>query len=116
MKTVPVQEAVGMVLCHDLTRIVPGEFKGRAFEKGHVVQEDDVEALLKIGKENLYVWEVANGFVHENEAARRCLTTVPWKTSGPRCLARTVDLPGGPAKPSRPVAPGISESLRKSKV
>ncbi|MCP4119918.1 MAG: molybdopterin-binding protein [Desulfobacteraceae bacterium] len=71
MKTVPVQEAVGMVLCHDLTRIVPGEFKGRAFKKGHVVQEDDVEELLKIGKENLYVWEVANGFIHENEAARR---------------------------------------------
>lgn len=71
MKTVPVQEAVGMVLCHDLTRIVPGEFKGRAFKKGHVVQEDDIETLLKIGKENLYVWEVANGFLHENEAARR---------------------------------------------
>lgn len=71
MKTVPVQEAVGMVLCHDLTRIVPGEFKGRAFKKGDVVREDDVETLLKMGKENLYVWEAADGFVHENEAARR---------------------------------------------
>ncbi|MDY0375246.1 MAG: molybdopterin-binding protein [Desulfobacterium sp.] len=71
MKTIPVQDAVGMVLCHDMTRIVPGEFKGRAFKKGHVVQADDVEALLKMGKENLYVWEVSDGFLHENEAARR---------------------------------------------
>lgn len=71
MKTVPVQDAVGMALCHDLTRIVPGKLKERAFKKGHVVQEGDVEVLLKMGKENLYVWEVADGFVHENEAARR---------------------------------------------
>ncbi len=74
MKTVPVQEAVGMVLCHDLTRIVPGEFKGRAFKKGHVVQADDVQTLLNIGKEHLYVWEVANGFIHEDEAASRIAT------------------------------------------
>lgn len=74
MKTVPVQEAVGMVLCHDLTRIVPGEFKGRAFKKGHVVQEDDVQTLLKIGKEHLYVWEATEGHLHENEAAGRIAT------------------------------------------
>jgi len=49
-----------MVLCHDMTRIIPGEFKERAFKKGHVVQADDVEALLRMGKENLYVWEVAD--------------------------------------------------------
>ena len=79
MKTVPVQEAVGMVLCHDLTRIVPGEFKGRAFKKGHVVQADDVQALLKIGKEHLYVWEATEGHLHENEAASRIATAA----SGP---------------------------------
>ena len=71
MKTVPVEEAVGMVLCQDLTRIVPGEFKGRAFRKGHVVKKEDIETLLKMGKANLYVWEVEEGFLHENEAARR---------------------------------------------
>lgn len=71
MKTVPVQESVGMILCQDMTRIVPGEFKGRAFKKGHVVKEEDVEELLKMGKANLYVWEVAQGLLHENEAARR---------------------------------------------
>ncbi len=55
MKTVRVQEAVGMVLCHDMTRIVPGECKGPAFKKGHVIVEEDIQALLEIGKEHVYV-------------------------------------------------------------
>ena len=46
MKKVRVQDAVGMVLCHDMTEIVPGRFKGRAFKKGHVVMEEDIEKLL----------------------------------------------------------------------
>lgn len=31
MEKVRVENAVGMVLCHDITEIVPGKFKGRAF-------------------------------------------------------------------------------------
>ncbi|WP_018123341.1 molybdopterin-binding protein [Desulfovibrio oxyclinae] len=71
MKTVSVHDAVGMVLCHDMTRIVPGESKGPAFKKGHVVCEDDISTLLEIGKEQIYVLELANGRIHENEAAAR---------------------------------------------
>lgn len=71
MKTVPVREAVGTVLCHDLTRIVRGEFKGPAFRKGHIVQAEDIPKLLSMGKENLYVWEIHSGLLHENEAAIR---------------------------------------------
>ncbi len=71
MKTIPVQEAVGTVLCHDLTRIVPGEFKGRAFKKGHVIQPEDIPVLLTIGKEHLYVLSLENGQLHEDEAALR---------------------------------------------
>lgn len=71
MKTVPVQEALGMVLCHDVTQIIPGQFKGPAFRKGHIVQPDDIPTLLNIGKEHLYVWEIHSGLLHENEAARR---------------------------------------------
>ncbi|GBF35227.1 molybdopterin biosynthesis enzyme [Desulfocucumis palustris] len=71
MKVVPVQEAVGMVLCHDITQIIPGEFKGRAFKKGHIVQIEDVPKLLNIGKENLYVWDMKEGLLHENDAAVR---------------------------------------------
>ena len=74
MKTIPVQEAVGMVLCHDLTRIVPDEFKGRAFKKGHVVRAEDIPLLLEIGKEHLFVMSLDQGQVHENEAALRIAT------------------------------------------
>lgn len=71
MKTVPVQDAVGMVLCHDMTRIVPGETKGPAFKKGHVIAEGDIPALLEIGKEHIYVLTLEEGRIHEDEAARR---------------------------------------------
>ena len=71
MKLIPVQEAVGQVLCHDMTQIIPGEFKGARFRKGHVVTEEDIPVLLSMGKENLYVWEMKPGILHENEAAER---------------------------------------------
>lgn len=71
MKIVPVCEAEGMVLCHDITEIVPGKTKGRAFKKGHVVTSNDVPKLLKLGKEHLYVWEVNDHVLHEDEAAIR---------------------------------------------
>lgn len=71
MKTVPVEQAIGMVLAHDITRIVPDEFKGVAFKKGHVIRLQDVEALKNIGKENIYVFELEPGMLHENDAAVR---------------------------------------------
>ncbi len=71
MKTIAVQDAVGMVLAHDVTRIVAGQTKGPAFKKGHVVSEADVPVLLDIGKAHLYVLEMEPGMVHENDAARR---------------------------------------------
>ncbi|MDB4894038.1 MAG: molybdopterin biosynthesis protein [Firmicutes bacterium] len=71
MKVVAAQDAIGMMLCHDLTRIVPGEGKGPAFRKGHIVRAEDLPLLLSMGKEHLYVWEVQPGMVHEEEAAER---------------------------------------------
>ena len=71
MKLIAARDAVGHVLCHDLTRIVPGEFKGAQFRKGHVVTEEDIPMLLSMGKEHLYVWEMTPGMVHENDAAER---------------------------------------------
>ena len=71
MKLIPVEEAVGQVLCHDMTQIIPGEFKGARFCKGHIVTEEDIPVLLSMGKENLYVWEMKPGILHENEAAER---------------------------------------------
>lgn len=71
MKLIRTQDAVGHVLCHDLTRIVKDKFKGAQFRKGHVVTEEDIPMLLSMGKENLYVWEMTPGMLHENDAAER---------------------------------------------
>lgn len=72
MKCIPVQEAIGLVLCHDITEIVPGKRHGPAFLRGHVVREQDVEHLLRLGKEHLYVWDGKDrSQVHEDDAARR---------------------------------------------
>ena len=62
-------DAVGQVLCHDMTQIIPGVKKDAAFRKGHIVQEEDIPVLLSMGKENLYVWEKKEGILHEDEAA-----------------------------------------------
>ena len=71
MKLIRTQDAVGHVLCHDLTRIVPGVTKDAAFCKGHIVTEADIPMLLSMGKDHLYVWEKTPGMLHENEAAER---------------------------------------------
>lgn len=71
MKCIDTRNAVGHVLCHDLTRIVPGEWKGPQFHKGHVVTEEDVPMLLSMGKDRLFVWELEAGMLHENDAADR---------------------------------------------
>ena len=68
-KTIPVQEAVGTVLAHDITEIRPGEFKGRAFKKGHIIREEDVCHLQRLGKEHLFVLNIAEDEMHENDAA-----------------------------------------------
>ena len=54
MKMIRVEEAVGTILSHDVTQIIPGEFKGRLFKKGHIIKEEDIEKLLSIGKEHVY--------------------------------------------------------------
>ncbi|GAG56474.1 unnamed protein product, partial [marine sediment metagenome] len=71
MKKIPVEKAVGMILCHDITQIIPGKFKGPAFRRGHIVQKDDIEKLKKIGKEYLYIWLPKEGEIHEDEASLR---------------------------------------------
>ncbi|GKS13957.1 molybdopterin biosynthesis protein [Paenibacillus chitinolyticus] len=76
LREVKVEDAVGLVLAHDLTRIIPGEFKGRLFRKGHQISEGDIPALLSIGKEHIYVLELAEGYLHEDEAALRLASAV----------------------------------------
>ena len=76
MKSIPVEESLGMVLCQDITRIVPGEFKGVLFKKGHVIKKEDIDKLLDVGKEHIYVWETNPDDIHENEAAIRLAEAV----------------------------------------
>ena len=71
MKQIRIEDAVGCILSHDVTKIVPGDFKGRLFKKGHVIKEEDIEKLLDIGKEHIYVWEPKENELHENDAAIR---------------------------------------------
>jgi len=75
-RLVPVEEAVGMVIPHDITEIRPGEFKGPAFKKGHVIREDDVEHLKRLGKEHIYALELEEDELHEDEAALRLAEAV----------------------------------------
>lgn len=69
VKTLPVTRAVGTVLAHDITEIRPGEFKGRAFRKGHIIREEDVCHLQRLGKENLFVLSISEDEMHEDDAA-----------------------------------------------
>ena len=67
-KTIPVEESVGTHLAHDMTQIIPGEFKGPAFKKGHKVSASDVCRLMRMGKNNIYVLDLEEGQVHEDDA------------------------------------------------
>ena len=69
MKQIETVNAVGHVLCHDITRIVKDVVKDTPFRKGHVIKEEDIPVLLSLGKEHLYIWEKKEGMLHENEAA-----------------------------------------------
>jgi hypothetical protein len=69
LKKIKLKDAVGTKLAHDITEIRPGEFKGPAFHKGHTVCNDDLCRLQKLGKNNLYLIDLEDDEIHENQAA-----------------------------------------------
>jgi hypothetical protein len=69
LKKIKLKEAVGTQLAHDITEIRPGEFKGAAFQKGHTVCNEDLCHLQKLGKNHLYVIDLEEDEIHENQAA-----------------------------------------------
>ena len=77
MKLIRTEDAVGHVLCHDLTQIIKDQYKDARFRKGHVVAPEDIPVLLGMGKEHLYVWEMTPGMLHEDEGAP-CVPTRIW--------------------------------------
>lgn len=71
MKIIAVEDAVGSVLAHDLTKIVPGGFKGAAFKKGQIIKAEDIDVLKNMGKYHINVLELDENTLHENDAALR---------------------------------------------
>jgi molybdenum cofactor synthesis domain-containing protein len=71
LKVIPVEDAVGLPLAHDITEIIPGKHKGPAFRRGHIIRPDDVSKLLDVGKANIYVMELEKDELHEEDAALR---------------------------------------------
>ena len=65
------ENSVGTILAHDITRIIPGKFKGVGFKKGYIVQKEDIPELLKIGKKHIYVLNLSEDQLHEDDAALR---------------------------------------------
>ena len=70
MKLMKTEDAVGQVLCHDITQIIKGVTKDAVFRKGHIITEEDIPVLLSVGKDNIYIWEKDDTMLHENEAAQ----------------------------------------------
>ena len=84
-KIIKVDDAVGKVLPHDITRIVPGKVKGAAFRKGHIIRKQDIKKLKSLGKEHIYTINMPKDHYHEDEAALkfRKLGGKNIKTTGP---------------------------------
>lgn len=69
INTIHLNEAVGLVVAHDVTEIRKGEFKGPAFREGHVISEENICHLQRLGKENFFVQNIADDEMHEDNAA-----------------------------------------------
>ena len=70
MKLMKTEDAVGQILCHDITQIIKGVTKDAVFRKGHVIREEDIPVLLSVGKDTIYIWENNENMLHENDAAQ----------------------------------------------
>ncbi len=80
------EKSVGRIICHDITKIEKGAFKGALFKKGHRIREEDVETLLSLGKKHIYALELEAGDLHEDDAGERIARALAGsgvKISGP---------------------------------
>ena len=84
MKEIRTEDAVGHILCHDITQIIKDVKKGVLFKKGHIVREEDIPLLLSVGKEHLYVWEKKEGIPVSYTHLNIIFTAVPalWPKAG----------------------------------
>jgi molybdenum cofactor synthesis domain-containing protein len=86
MRKIKIEDAVGQVLGHDVTQIIPGQYKGPRFKRGHRIRKEDIPEFLRIGKEHIFVMDLKPGILHEEEAALRlghCFAGKNLDLSGP---------------------------------
>lgn len=72
LKAVPVEQAVGRALLHDVTEIVPQQSKGAAWKVGQLVTASDICRLQRSGNSRVYLKEhnaPGDAWLHENEVA-----------------------------------------------
>jgi len=79
LEKIPVEKAVGRIIGHDLTQIIPGQYKGPRFKKGDIIKKDDIPVLKDMGKEYIYIIKMDEGYLHEEEAAERIARVVTGK-------------------------------------
>lgn len=70
IQVINVEDAIGMPLAHDITEIRPGQFKGPAFHRGHIVRHDDVDHLRRLGKDHLFILKTESDQMHEDDAVQ----------------------------------------------
>jgi len=76
LKRVKAEEAVGMILGYDVTQVIPGLKKGPVFKKGHRIREEDIKVFLDTGNEYIWVIDLKEGELHEDEAAMELAKSV----------------------------------------
>lgn len=69
IQVVKIEDAIGYPLAHDITEVRPGEFKGPAFHRGHVLSCRDLDHLRRLGKDHLYIIKPEIDEMHEDDAA-----------------------------------------------
>lgn len=67
-KKIKIEDAIGSALAHDITEVKPGEYKGPSFRKGHRIERKDLCQLMRLGKRHIYILELAEEQVHEDDA------------------------------------------------
>jgi len=71
MKKVTVEEAVGQILAYDITEVNKEKgIKGRAYKRGHIIQESELEHLKSLGRRTVFIEDGNDNGVHEDDAAR----------------------------------------------
>ena len=71
---IPVTQSQGFKASHDMTQIIPKQFKGPAIKQGQTITVGDICRLQQMGRQHVYVESDSNenitDHVHENEVAK----------------------------------------------